>query len=74
MIFPESEDQMMRAMWPFPGAFGGIDGCHTATKCPHGGDEARKEYYNFKKFYSIVIMGIVAADYIFLLAICWISW
>ena len=64
MIFPESEDQMMRAMWPFPRAFGGIDGCHTVIKCPH----------NFKKIYCIVIMGIVAADYIFLLTICWISW
>ena len=32
-------------------------------KCPHGGNEARKEYYNFKNFYSIVMMGVVGADY-----------
>ena len=51
-------------MWQFPGAFGGIDGCHIPIKCPHGG-KARKEYYNFKNFYSIVTMKIVAADYRF---------
>ena len=43
----------------FPSAFGRVDGCHISIKCPSGGNEARKEYYNFKNFYSIVIMGIV---------------
>ena len=52
-------------MWQFPGAFGGIDGCHIPIKCPHGGNEVHKEYYNFKNVYSIVMMGIVAADYRF---------
>ena len=72
VIFPESEHQMLRAvfktesMWQFPGAFGGIDGCHIPIKCPHGGNEARKEYYNFKNVYSIVMMGLVTADYRFL--------
>ena len=54
-------------MWQFPDAFGGIDGCHIPIKCPQGG-KACKEYYNFKIFYSIVMMGIVAADYRFLWA------
>ena len=47
----------------FPSAFGGVDGSHIPMKCPSGGNEVRKEYYNFKKFYSIVMMGIVGADY-----------
>ena len=64
----ESEDQMLRAyfkmesMWQFPGAFGGIDGCHIPIKCPHCGTEARKD------FYSIVMMGTVPAGYRFLWA------
>ena len=32
-------------------------------KYPSGENEARKEYYNFKNFCSIVRMGIVGADY-----------
>ena len=55
-------------MLQFPGVFDGIDGCHIPIKWPQGGNEARKEYYNFKNFYSIVMMGIVAADYRFLWA------
>ena len=58
----------METLWQFPGAFCGVDGCHIALKCPHGGNEARKEYYNFKNFYSVVMMGIVGADYKFLWA------
>ena len=60
VIFPESEDQMltiffkMESMWQLPGAFGGIDGCHIPVKCPHGGNEARKEYCNLKNFYSML--------------------
>ena len=74
VIFPESEDQILRvifkmeSMWQFPGAFGGTDGCHIPIKFSHGGNEARKEYYNLKNFYYIVMMGIVAADYRFLWA------
>ena len=52
----------MESMWRFPAAFGGTEGCYIPIKCPHGGNEARKEYYNFKNFYSIVKMRIVAAD------------
>ena len=48
----------MEDKWQFPSAFGGVDGCHIPMKCPSGGNEARKEYYNFKNFYSIVMMGI----------------
>ena len=44
--FPETISQM-EDKWQFPSAFGGVDGCHIPMKCPSGGNEARKEYYNF---------------------------
>ena len=74
VVFPKSEKEflnsinVMENLWQFPTAFGGIDGCHIPLKCPHGSNEARKEYYNFKKFYSVVMMRIVGADYRFLWA------
>ena len=43
-----------------------MDGCHIPMKYPSGGNEARKEYYNFKNFYYIVMMSIVGADYMIL--------
>ena len=58
----------METLWQFPGCFSAVDGCHIPLKCPHGGNEAKKEYYNFKNFYSIVMMGLVGADYRFLWA------
>ena len=48
VIFPESESQMLRAifkmesMCQFAGAFGKIAGCHIPIKGPYGGNEARK--------------------------------
>ena len=62
----------METLWQFPTAFGGVDGCHIPLKCPHGGIETRKEYYNFKNFYSVVMMGIVGADYQFLWTSTWL--
>ena len=70
--FPETVDQMLTAIlqmedkWQFPSAFGGVDGCHIPMKCPSGGNKARKEYYNFKNSYSIVMMGVAGADNKFL--------
>ena len=52
----------METLGQFLTAFGGVDGCHMPLKCPHGGNEARKEYYNFKNFYWVVMMGIVGAQ------------
>lgn len=39
-------------------------------KCPKGGAEARKEYYNFKNFYSIVLVALVDAKYRFMWESC----
>ena len=71
-VFPKTEEEFlnsikaMETLWQFPTAFGGFDGCNIPLKCPHGGNEARKECYNFKNFYSVVMMGIIGADYRFL--------
>ena len=58
----------MDSQWQFPCCFGAIDGCHIPIKCPPGGLEACKEFHNFKNFYSIVLMGIVDAQYRFIWA------
>lgn len=49
---------------------GGVDGCHIPCKCPKSGAEARKEYYNFKNFYSIVLVALVDAKYRFMWGSC----
>ena len=65
VVFPKTEEEFlnsinaMETLWQFPTTFGGVDGCHIPLKCPHGGNEARREYYNFNNFYSLVMMGIV---------------
>ena len=48
-------------LWQFPCCFAAVDGCHLPIKCPRGGLESAKEYYNFKNFYSVVIMAMVDA-------------
>lgn len=72
--FPSSEEQLrkkiieMEEIWQFPCCWAAVDGCHISIKCPDGGAEAAKEYYNFKNFYSIVLMGLVDAKYRFVWA------
>ena len=72
--FPASEEEMKKAIqemdmiWQATGAFSGLDGCHIPIKCPSGGGESRKEYYNFKNFYSVVLMGLLDAKYRFIWA------
>ena len=78
VVFPKTEEEFlnsinaMETLWQFPTTFGGVDGCHIPLKCPHGGNEARREYYNFNNFYSLVMMGIVGWDYWFLWASAWL--
>ena len=70
--FPKTESDFKTAMldmdeeWQFPYAFCGIDGSHLPIKCPDGGGEAMKQYYNFKNFYSVILLALVDAKYRFI--------
>ena len=73
---PKTEDEFkekildMEELWQFPFGWAAVDGCHIPVKCPPGGSEARKEYHNFKIFYSIVLMALVDAKYRFIWGSC----
>ncbi len=60
----------MEELWQFPFSWAAVDGCHIPMKCPPGGANARKEYHNFKNFYSIILMALVDAKYRFIWASC----
>ena len=72
--FPTSRDDFKESMakfgeeWQFPYAFAAVDGSHLPIKCPKGGAQAMNQYFNFKGFYSIVLMALVDAEYRFIWA------
>lgn len=74
--FPVTEEEFEEAMidmgveWQFPFAFSALDGSHIPMRCPPGGAEARKQYHNFKNFYSIILMALVDAKYRFIWTAC----
>ena len=45
--------------WNFPNTIGCIDGKHIRLQCP---DNSGSNYYNYKKFFSIVLQGVVGPD------------
>ena len=58
----------MEELWQFPCCWAAVDGCHIPIKCAPGGLESCKEFYNFKNFYSLVLMAFVDAKYCFIWA------
>ena len=72
---PKSEEEFKRKMvivvlWQFPCYWCALVGCHITIKPPPGGLQLCREYYNFKNFYSIVVMGKVDSNYRFMWATC----
>lgn len=55
--------ERFNSRWQFPNCGGAIDGKHIRITCPA---KTGAFYYNYKKFYSIVLMALVNSDYEFL--------
>lgn len=51
--------------WNYPGCIGAVDGKHIRIKRP---PDSGSTFYNYKGFYSLVLMGVVNGNYEFLYA------
>lgn len=71
MICPTTTDEWRAIVdrfyekWNFPHTCGALDGKHVACRCP---PKTGSMYYNYKGFYSVVLMALVDADYKFIWA------
>lgn len=48
--------------WSFPHCLGSVDGKHVRVRCP---DNSGSMFYNYKKYFSIVLQAVVDANYKF---------
>ena len=55
-------------MWEAVYAFAALERSHCPISCPAAGAEPMKQYYNFKNFYSVVLLALVDAHYRFIWA------
>ena len=54
--------QLFHDRWNLPHVMGALDGKHVRITCP---SKSGSLYWNYKNFYSIVLFGMVDADYCF---------
>lgn len=55
--------QRFHERWNFPHVLGAIDGKHVRIRCPNNSGSL---FFNYKHYFSIVLLAIVDADYKFL--------
>ncbi|CAH1995223.1 unnamed protein product [Acanthoscelides obtectus] len=54
-------------IWNFPHCIGSMDGKHITIQAPIN---SGSEFYNYKQYFSVVLMALVDADYNFIFADC----
>lgn len=60
-------EEDFRRIWNFPNCIGAIDGKHIAIRAPH---KSGSQYFNYKKFFSTVLLAVVDAKYKFVVVDC----
>nr|CAI5847063.1 unnamed protein product [Callosobruchus analis] len=66
LVMPQPTEEMFktisskfRSLWDFPNCIGAIDGKHVRIKAPKN---RRSTFFNYKEFYSVVMLALVDAD------------